>query len=170
MNFAPPGAEDFAALMRRGAPGLGGGDLELLRGIAGGSVGGALRLQREGALDAMAQLTALLGAWPDLPWPDIHKLADRLGAPGQDDAYGAFAEILVWLLNSLVRAGAKGTALPPMLAKSGAARLPASLPPDSLLALGDALTAHFATSRRANLDRRQAVFGAFTLLSSASTR
>ena len=119
VTFLPPDEATFARLMRIDTPSLTEAEITTLRAIAGGSVGGALSLRREGGLAVVAQLITLLSAAPRWPWTDIHQLAETLGRAGQDDAYNAFVQVMLWIVRSLLRTHAGGTGSTGTLAGRG---------------------------------------------------
>jgi DNA polymerase-3 subunit delta' len=157
---APPESV-FTDMLRRENPGISDTEVETLRVITGGSIGGGLRLQAEGGLSALDTVFDLLQGWPEWNWPQVHHLADTLGRPGQDSAYAAFRQVLLWIVSSLVSAKARGLLPAGPLATETVARLYRHYSLGQLAALHDRLGAHFDLAEHASLDRRQTVLGAF---------
>ena len=92
-------------------------------------------------------------------YTSMHKLAGRWPGPGSDSSYNAFREILDWTLRQATRARARGETPPAPLQDF---LKNSSL--EELLKICENLEDHFGRSDAANLDRRQTVLGAFSLL------
>lgn len=112
IHFQPLALDVFSNLLRRLEPGLRDSDLATLYAITGGSAGQGIRLIEEGGLEVIYKVSALLNQWPQWDWPQIHGLADNLSKPGQEDSYQSFVEVLLWSIESLVRARARQDVLP----------------------------------------------------------
>jgi DNA polymerase III subunit delta' len=166
IHFQPLSNEAMIPLLKQGAGGyLGGEETALLAAMAEGSVGRALTLHEEGGLDQVRNILTLLNTWEKWDWVRIHQMADNLGRYGADKEYAAFTDMMDWIFQSLLLTKAVG----PL-------KLPESLRSESLLKLlnhysleqwtgiCDKLNAHFTAIDVGNLDKRQGVIGAFSLL------
>lgn len=163
VNFQAPTPELFARLLRADHPDLTTRELDTLYAIAGGSVGQGTRLLAEGGLEAVDKVMGLFHGWPQWDWPQIHMLADVMSRPGQEDSLQSFQDVMMWTVQSLLRARARGTALAGPLANDALQRMLAHYSLPQWLEITDALRAHFDTATHANLDRRHTVMGAFTV-------
>lgn len=168
VHFNAPRADIFARLLRNDHPDLTTADIDTLYAIAGGSVGQGLRLVNEGGLEAIGKVMMLLRDWPRWDWPQIHMLADAMSRPGQENSLQSFQEVLQWVVDSILRAKARGVSLTGLLDNDGLNRMLA----DSSLAQWterrDALYAHFQTADHASLSRKHLVAGAFWALAGAT--
>jgi DNA polymerase-3 subunit delta' len=163
IEFSTLEQNDFETLLKKGAAQTTG--LEALYNISGGSIGTALRLTQSGALKALDQLTKLLDPWPNLNWTDIHLMGEVLNAKGQDDGLQGFQEVLLWSVETITKCKARGIGTLPSPLNAGP--FPALMNHYTLehwSKICDNLNAHFATVKYGSLDRRQAVFGAFSIL------
>ena len=167
IRFEAPQMADFSRLMREDHPDLTTRELETLYGITEGSVGRSLRLTGEGGLEAVTNVIGLMHDWPAWNWTQIHTLAEVMSKPGQDDTLDAFRQVMQWVADSLLQAKARGIALAGPLDNDALNRMLAHYSLAQWLEIADGLRAHFETAQRANLDRRHAVMGAFSVLSAA---
>lgn len=164
-EFLPPDRTTFDSLMKQAMPSIGAADMTAIYNISGGSIGTAMRLMQEGALKALNQLSSLLHSWPDIVWTDIHMMGEVLGGKGNDDvALQGFQDVMIWTCEQMAKCRARGLGLPAPL---NTGPYPALLNHFSLLEwskICDDLRAHFTTVKYGTLDKRQAVFGAFSIL------
>jgi len=168
MRFDAPNMTDFSRLLRENHPDLTPRELETLHGITEGSVGSSLRLTGEGGLEAVTNVIGMMHDWPTWNWTQIHTLAEVMSRPGQDDTLDAFRQVMQWMADSLLQAKARGAALTGPLDNEALNRMLAHHSLAQWLEMADGLRTHFETAQRANLDRRHAVMGAFSVLSAAA--
>lgn len=138
---------------------------ETLAALAQGSFGQAQSILEDGGLDILTQITQHLESQPKFDYSQIHPLADTLARAGNEKDYKSFTTTLLWLYKTMSFAKARGRALTPdalnteplntILANSSLARL---------LEICENLSEHFDTTQRANLDKKQAVLGAFQII------
>jgi DNA polymerase III subunit delta' len=162
----PPEPAIFGKLLRIAQPELSDTAINVLYAIGGGSTGQGLRLAREGGLEAVARFMTLLESWPNWNWLEIHQLADGISRPGQEESLRAFETIFLWATEAMVRAKARGEKLPVPLDGSAAVKIMNHYPLVALLEICENLRIHFSMADEANLDKRQAVLGAFSIFSS----
>lgn len=162
--FAPPPQEVFDTLIRRERPALSGTDLDTLYAIARGSPGRGLAMLEQGGIEAAGKLMALLSGWPRWDWPQIHAQAEITGRASGEEGMQAFAQVMMWIVESIVRARAAGTQLAGILDNEAVTRLMNHYPLADWVQICENMGAHFDTADVANLDRRQTVIGAFTVL------
>ncbi len=163
ISFQPLSHDVFHTLIRRNHGGLPQDDLDVLYNIARGSVGRGLQIAEEGGLEIVGKLVHLLYGWPDWPWSQIHMLADTMGRPGQEDSLRAFQDVLLWIVETLLRAKARGEAPPAPLNNEATEKLLAHYSLEDWIAIAANLRSHFDTVAHANLDKRHAVLGAFSV-------
>lgn len=162
--FVPPSQEIFNTLIRREHPALSGGDLDTLYAIARGSAGRGLMMLEQGGIEAAGKVMALLSAWPRWDWPQIHAQGEIIGRAGGEDGVQSFAQVMMWIVESVVRARAAGTKLTGILDNDAVTRLMNHYPLADWVQICENMKAHFDTVDFANLDKRQAVIGAFSVL------
>lgn len=168
-EFSTPDRATFDSLIKQSMPSMGAAEMAAIYNISGGSIGAALRLMQEGALKSITQLSSLLQPWPNIVWTDVHMMGEVLGGKGNDDsALQGFQDVMIWTCEQMAKCRARGTALPPPI---NTGPFPAMLNHFSLMEwskICDDLRTHFATVKYGTLDKRQAVFGAFSILRQAS--
>jgi DNA polymerase-3 subunit delta' len=171
VEFSPPGRDDFDLLVKKSINQITAAELNALYNISGGSIGASLRLMQEGALKSFDRVSALLSGWPDINWKDVHLMGEVIGGKGQDEtALQGFQEILLWACEQIARTRARGLPiLPDPLNQGPFPRLLAHYGLEEWSKICDSLKAHFATVKYGSLDRRQAVFGAFSILAENRT-
>ena len=163
--FQPLSDDAVIELLRRQDPALPQDDCTLLARFGDGSVHAALQLLEEGGMEAVQNTLNLLSGWPEWDWPRIHQNADLLGRSKADrNAYGGFRDILIWMFESLVQAKARGQALPEPFTIEALNRMLSHYSLEQLSQICENLKDHFEQFDRANLDKRQAVLGAFSLI------
>jgi DNA polymerase-3 subunit delta' len=165
VNFQPLALADFSTLAKKLDPVLDAESLSSLHSLTDGSVGQARMLLEEGGLETLGKLTSLLAGFPSWNWEGIHTLADTLGRPGQEEQYRITDILLRWCVDRMVRATAGAGQMPRIL--NGMGPLLAGYTLNDWINIREALTAHLDRIKYANLDRRQGIIGAFTILSSA---
>ena len=161
--FSPLSKEDFVSLIRQEHGSLPQSDTDVLFNISGGSVGQGLRIADEGGLEAVEKITALLYGWPRWQWSQIHLLAESMGRQGQEDKLRAFQDVLLWMVDSLLRAKARGETPQSPLNNDATQKLLAHYSLPQWIEIAGQLREHFDTVTAASLDKRHAVIGAFSL-------
>jgi DNA polymerase III subunit delta' len=161
-------------LLSRYRPELGDDDLTAVAALARGSIGAALDLAAAGGVELYRAALALVRPASELDVPALHEFADRVARADADDSYRLVEELLAQLLARLAIATARGgnaagAELPGPLAEAERAvmrRLPAAAPRWS--ELRDTVTHRFARADGLNLDRKQAILGAFFAIAEAA--
>jgi DNA polymerase-3 subunit delta' len=160
INFSPLPDAIMKDLLVRANPAMSAQDMNALINLSGGSFGKALQYSHDNAVETLNNLTRLMESAPSWRWLDLHKLADQLSGPGSDPAYKTFQELLLWMMRESARSRARGTPLPVQLRD-----LLKNSSLEQLLKICENLEDHFGRADGANLDRRQTVLGAFSLIS-----
>jgi len=167
VNFKPLQPEHFAQLLERNGNQLTPLEIDTITALSGGSIGQAMRYIEEGGLDIFDKLLELHSEFLTNRnnWEPVHKLAEDLGKAGQDQRYQLFCEIMNWLYQTLLRVKARAGYLPAFLETDALQTYYAQAPLTRLSDIHDQLQAHFTQVKNANLDKKQGVLGAFSLLS-----
>lgn len=140
LQLAPLDRAHMKIILARSAPDLSDEDAERLISLSGGSAGFALKIARTEALPLYEELQALLNVLPALDMPRLHKLADQISRKADAESY----EVIRTLLLDRVRAAT---------VQSAHNAVDRGLVERCLQTL-DKISMLFATSDRANLDRK----------------
>ena len=152
--FQPLGDEVIADLLAQD----GFDDAEDCIRLGEGSVGMALDYARVGAGDMLKDIVELCeGA---LPWSKNLSFAERIAKGGQGEDYRIFEMLCVWIYRQAAVATARGQEIATMEERLRTFSL------ERLLGVCDGLGDHFATIKRSNLDKRQGVLQALSMMSS----
>jgi DNA polymerase III subunit delta' len=151
-------------LLGRYRPALEGPEAEALARLASGSIGRAIELADAGGLALYRSILAMLAQIPRLEVPGLHAFADRLARPDTEAAYRASAELLLQFLVRMVVSEARSARgnsdlLPEEREVMRGLAARADLP--CWAALRDKIDRDFANTDELNLDRKQAILGAF---------
>jgi DNA polymerase-3 subunit delta' len=163
LRLPPLESDALDAALAAAAPDLPADDRHLLPMLAEGSLGRALELAASGGLDRQREVMELLLDLPTIDTARLHELADRLAVAGNESAFRAAAELVLWWLARFIRTAQTGRAEPEIVAGEAALmqRLGAGGSLDRWLALWDKLGRLFAAAAGADLDRKQVWIGAF---------
>jgi len=162
--FQQPSLDVFKDLIRREHADVPAGDIETVYAIARGSVGQGLNILDQGGLESVQKIMMLLSGWPRWDWPQIHAQAEVIGRGGSVEALHSFSTILEWIVESILRARATDQTPAGVLNNDTILRLMNHYPLADWIQICENLKVHFETASFANLDKRQAVIGAFSLL------
>ncbi len=125
--------------------------------LAGGSPGIALQYLENGSIEVYETAMDIINATSRTSWARVHQLADTLASGGNDKVYLDFQNLLVSRLQATAKARATGR---------DEGRRP--LLPDCSLAdivkICENLEQYFVQANTANLDKRQVVLGAMSIL------
>jgi DNA polymerase III subunit delta' len=176
LMLAPPAASAAAQLVRRFRPQLEAVEAAALAAVCAGSIGRALELADSGGLALYRSILDLLSQAPAIDVARLHGFADRLARIDAEDAYRASAELLSQFLAHVAAGaarGALGTAQTPggeIVAGERAAmrRLAARADPARWAGLRAEIERNFVAADALNLDRKQAVLGAFFAIAEMS--
>lgn len=139
--------------------------MDFLNLYADGSLGRALQAAEQGVFEVYESILNIWQSWPAWNKLDIHALADDLGSRGRDEAYTLFARLMEWIVATFAGMKARGQTLSEPLAQAPAlAAFMAQSSLEELLQICENLRSHFARADAANLDKKQAVIGAFSLI------
>ncbi len=166
--FAALDHDNFSQLISRDHGTLPQSDMDILYNISSGSIGQGLRILEEDGLGAIEKIMMLLHSWPQWQWSEIHALADSMSKPGQENSLKAFQDVLMWVVNSLLRAKARGETPRSPLNNEATQKILAHYSLQDWIEISGQLQEHFDTVTAASLDKRHAVLGAFSLFKEAA--
>ncbi|HEY8963432.1 MAG TPA: DNA polymerase III subunit delta' [Alphaproteobacteria bacterium] len=152
LNLSPLSKDDFATLLKRGAPNLMQGDIDLLMDYAAGSPGQALDLLEQGGVAGIRGVLSLFDTLPSANEATIHKTADQLAVRGTPDPLMGMLDVSAWALRDKARAAAASNET------TGMKRWLSAL---------DQLDAHRTMCDKGNLDRKHLAFGSLRILQKA---
>jgi DNA polymerase-3 subunit delta' len=139
-------------------------EAEALAGLAEGSIGRAIELADAGGLALYRSILGILAQVPRIEVAALYAFADKLARLDAEEAYRASKELLSQLLaRVVVRAAGRPFGPEELVAGEGEAmrRLCACADPARWASLRDRIGRDFANTDQLNLDRKQAILGAF---------
>jgi DNA polymerase-3 subunit delta' len=139
-------------------------EAEALAGLAEGSIGRALELADAGGLALYRSMLGMLAQVPHVEIAQLYAFVDKLARPDAEEAYRASEELLSQFLARMVaRAAGRPFAAEELIAGEGEVieRLAARADPARWADLRDRIGRGFANTDQLNLDRKQAILGAF---------
>ncbi|MDE1152203.1 MAG: DNA polymerase III subunit delta' [Micavibrio sp.] len=165
MIYLDPLPENIVGtLLEKYAPAISPADKMAVSRYAEGSIGCALRFYQEKGIDLYRTILALIGNLPQLDVVKVHDLADKIGRVEQ--SYETAREIMTGWCERIARLQARGLAIPDILPGDGAifTRLTEQYPPRHFLTTWEKMSQLFLQAEYSNLDKRQALIGAFLML------
>jgi DNA polymerase-3 subunit delta' len=144
-------------------PELARSEAEALAGLAEGSIGRAIELADAGGLALYRSMLGMLAQVPPVDIAELYAFADKLARPDAEEAYRASEELLSQFLARVALRGAGRFGADELIAGEGEAmqRLAACADPARWADLRDRIGRDFANTEQLNLDRKQAILGAF---------
>lgn len=165
INFQPLNESNLQQLIDMQDYALTPDQTKMLIHLSEGSIGQATDFMEEGALETLDQILELLQYHPFWDWEKLHAISDNLARPGQDLSYNTFTSLLSWFFVQLCVAKARGNSMETLgLGQGTLQNLLNNSSLEQLLKICENLHAHFDRVQRANLDKRQGVLGAFSLI------
>jgi DNA polymerase-3 subunit delta' len=162
-NFAPMGDNKVSDIIQGLKPDVTPEELDLMLSLSAGSVGRAVRFTNEAAFDVLTDLQAALSQWPNLNWPELHMLAERLSYAKDDVTRSTFKEYMLWLFSECIKTKVNRSFINEDWLKA----MTASYDLKQLITLQDDLKKHFSDVEIGNLDNMHYYLGAFFLLPTA---
>ncbi len=163
--FSPLSPEIMKDLLSRQGISLSVNDMAALADLSEGSIGQALKYAEEGGLEMLTKVLDYLDDAPNWNWENIHKLSGSLSTTAQDKDYRMFVDVMQWVFRKMLFLKSRGeTGLPEYLERKGTQMIFAAYSLEKLIDVCDGLKNHFARVDYANLDRRDAVRSAFTMI------
>ena len=151
-------------LLARYRPEIGEAEAGALAMLCDGSIGRALELAEAGGLVLYRSIVEMLSQVPKIDVARLHAFADQLARADAEDGYRAAGELLARLLAGVTVSAARARfGEPEIVAGEGEAtqRLAARADPARWAALSSEIGQRFAAVDDLNLDRKQALLGAF---------
>jgi DNA polymerase-3 subunit delta' len=139
-------------------------DAEALARLAEGSIGRAIELADTGGLALYQSLLGILAQAPRIEVAELYAFADKLARPDAEEAYRASQELLSQFLARMIARTVAGPSGPDeLIGKEGEVmeHLAACADPVRWADLRDRIGRDFANTDQLNLDRKQAILGAF---------
>ena len=166
LNFAPLDEAELSMLMHKEVGNsLNKDDMALLNFMAEGSIGRAQSIIQSSGLETAQKVLSIFETAPKFNWVDIHSLSDQAGKAGQDKAFKNMGAIFARVYEALTFAKARGQdSLPAPINHNVYKEMLARYSLEELTNLYDEIKAHFNQAEFANLDKRQAVIGAFNII------
>jgi DNA polymerase III subunit delta' len=152
-------------LLQRYRPDLSAPEAAALAGLAEGSIGRALELAAAGGITLYESVVALLARAEGIDPVALHGFADRLVRSDAEAAYRAVGELLGQVLAGLAVAAA---GRPPAGEAAPLRRLGGRASAARWAALRTAIEESFARTDALNLDRKEAILGAFLAIDGAA--
>jgi DNA polymerase-3 subunit delta' len=137
---------------------------EAVAELAEGSIGRALELADSGGLALYHSLLEMMSQMPRLDLAELHSFADKLARPDAEDSYRIVQDLLSqFLARMVISAARRQLGAGDVIAGQGEAmqRLAVRADPARWAALRDQIGQGFINTDLLNLDRKQAVLGAF---------
>ncbi|MCH8863613.1 MAG: DNA polymerase III subunit delta' [Proteobacteria bacterium] len=159
LALSPLTEEQVVGVVSARLPELSGEDHLALARLGAGAPGRALALAGEGGLDLYRRMIGVMENLPDLKTADSHALADELAGRGAEQRYSLLVDLVLYWVGGLVRAGARGAAMPEITGgeQALAARLTASVAVERWLAVWEKMGETVERAERQKLDRKQTV-------------
>jgi DNA polymerase III subunit delta' len=145
-------------------PGLAKPDAEAIAELADGSIGRAIRLADAGGLAPYRSLLEMLSQVPRIDVSQLYAFADKLARSEAEDAYQMSEELLSqFLARMIVRSARREFGKNHWIAgeREVMEHLASRADPARWAALRDQLDRDFSSTDQLNLDRKQAILGAF---------
>jgi DNA polymerase-3 subunit delta' len=142
-------------------------EAEALARLAEGSIGRAIELADAGGLALYQSLLGILAQAPRIEVAELYAFAEKLARPDAEEAYRASRELLSQFLARMVVRMVAGPSGPDeLIEKEGEVmeHLAARADPARCADLRDRIDRNFANTDQLNLDRKQAILGAFLAL------
>lgn len=165
MNIGNLTPDTMTELLSRQGHTLNQSQLEIITSMADGSFGKTLEILEEGGLDSFAQTVAILNEGRNIDWRAIHHLGNQCAKAGQEQAYKNLTQTILWIYKTLAFAKARGQALhPEALNDEPLSEILRNSSLAQLLKICENLSSHFDMTARGNLDKKQAILGAFQII------
>jgi DNA polymerase-3 subunit delta' len=163
INFQPLSKDNLTSLIAKEHDNISEKELSFLYDISGGSIGKSLSLIEEGGLEAVEKVINLFSNWPNWDWKKIHETANNFSKKGHDKSYQAFCKIMLWAMESMMMAKARGISPAEVLTKTNLLQLLNNYTLDEWIRICEKLNTHFITVEQSNLDKKHGIIGAFSI-------
>jgi DNA polymerase III subunit delta' len=164
INFSPLNTDMLLQVLQNHMPGISRLQADFLTSFAQGSLGRALEALEQDIFGVFESVAEIWENWPRWDGIAIHALGDALASNGKEPAYAMFRRLLLWILASLASGKARGRPPETALNRTGFTQFAAKSSLEEILEICEKLESHFDKVEIANLDKKQAVSGAFSLI------
>jgi DNA polymerase-3 subunit delta' len=166
VHMEPLAEKPLGTLLDKMAPGLALDEKTVLCRLAQGSIGKALRLYQDDGVKLYRQLLDIMETLPELDMLKVHDLAEKLGKSGAEQSYATATEIMTGWCERQARAIVRGQALGDVLPSDAAVfrKISDLYPSGHFFQAWEKISQLVLQTENYNLDRRQAILGAFLAL------
>jgi len=162
-SFGSLEASDVILLLEKAHPDMTRDEKNMLSGLSEGSVGYAMRLFDEGGAELYQQLFNHFKILPEMDWPKVHELSEKLGRTGAEQSYQTTMELFIYWLQRYIRFQGRGAEMPVIVQEERhvMTHFMAHFPGQKMVQLWEDVAGIYQKTARHNLDRRQAVLETF---------
>lgn len=162
----PLSEKTISTLLDKMAPGIGADDKISLSRLAQGSIGRALQFHEEEGVALYRQLLAVVSTMPQLDMVKVHDLAEKFGKYGAEQSYHTATEIITGWCERQARAAVRGQSLVDILPGDAAVfqKIESQYPAGHFMHAWEKISQLVQQTETYNLDKRQAIIGAFLAL------
>jgi DNA polymerase III subunit delta' len=166
IHMEPLPEKTVSMLLDRRIPGLDAEEKAILSRMAQGSIGRALQFFQDDGVALYKQLLAVASTMPNLDMVMVHDMAEKLGKWGAEQSYTVATDIIAGWCERQARASARGTPLTDIVPGDAAVfkKIGAQYPQDHFFRAWEKITQLVLQTDIYNLDKRQAIIGAFLAL------
>jgi DNA polymerase III subunit delta' len=166
LRLEPLEAQVVSGLMDMFAPQVKGDEKETVLRLSKGSIGAALRYVENKGAELSRDLLGIAAMLPEMDIVKLHDLADKLGRNGAEDSFETARNIMTGWCANQVRASARGVPVAGVLPQEQEIfrRLSQVYPATHFMDAWEKMEVLFSQTEQSNLDRRQAIIGAFLTL------
>jgi DNA polymerase-3 subunit delta' len=159
VQMEPLSDNTVSTLLDKFSPGIGGEEKMALIRLADGSIGRAMHYHADGGVALHKDLLKAAATLPDLDTVLVHDLAEKIGRFGAEQSFEIAREIMTGWCARQARAQARGEQAAGALDK-----IAGLYPPRHFFDTWEKMSQLFHQTEVYNLDKRQAILGAFLML------
>ncbi|MDI1226914.1 MAG: DNA polymerase III subunit delta' [bacterium] len=168
VNMDPLPPATLAKLLEKFIPTIGDGEKDAISRYAEGSIGQALQFYADGGMALYGELLKTVSTIPALDIVALHNNAEKLSR--EEQKYETCRAILTGWCQRLAQVEARGTRVTDMMPGDGVIlqKLLDQFPPRHFLLTWEKMSQMFRQAEWSNLDKRQALIGAFLMMQNPS--
>ncbi len=160
VHFDPLSKDVMTRLLERHAPGLGADDRTILETVAAGSIGAAVQYCNNNGITLYKDVMKILATVPSLDVQAVHDFADKTAKAGAENNYDTFRDLMISLCEQQARHAMRGQAH----AQDMLSNIRQAYSDRHFFGAWEKVTEHFHQAEVYNLDKRQAIIGAFLMI------
>lgn len=167
VHMEPLAEKALGTLLDKMAPGLAADEKQALIRLSRGSIGKALQLYNDDGVALYRQLLDVVSALPELDMPKVHDLAEKLGKYGSEQSYAVAMEMITGWCERHARSTARGGAVMTDILPGDAVvfqKMGGVYAPGHFFRAWEKISQLVLQTENYNLDKRQAIIGAFLAL------